>query len=41
MSRFRLEKLDSMTSRLTDGYIWLAVALAVAIVILACIAIWT
>ena len=29
----------SMTSR--DGYIWFAVALAIAIVVLACIAIWT
>jgi hypothetical protein len=32
-------KAASMTSR--DGYIWFAVGLAVAIVVLACIAIWT
>ena len=32
-------KAALMTSR--DGYIWFAVALAVAIVMLACIAIWT
>jgi hypothetical protein len=30
-----------MTSRLADGYIWFAVALAAAIVVLASIAIWT
>jgi hypothetical protein len=31
----------NMPSWLSEGHIWLAIALAVAIVVLACFAIWT